>query len=64
MKALKLEKLIKRSTAKIDGKSLCINSNTPCTKCIAHLYLRLAVVLVQMQSVWDRFETESSTRSD
>ena len=40
-----------------------------CTKCIAHLYLRLPVVLVQKQSVWDRFQTfvvleESSTLSD
>ena len=37
MKALKLEKLIKRSTAKIDGKSLCINSNTPVQN-VLHIY--------------------------
>ena len=41
-----------------------------CTRCIAHLYLRLPVLLlVQMQSGWDRFESfvvlgESSSFSD
>ena len=40
-----------------------------CTKCIARLYWRLPVILVQMRGGWDRFETfvvleESSTLSD
>ena len=51
-----MDLLIKRSGAELESK-IVYKFLYSCIKCITRFYLRLPVILVQMQSAWDRFET-------